>query len=146
MNTPSAKAGTASGCLVWVVLVGVIGTCLLPVGLIVSVFTATSTAAANLVGPLVCPTTTHAIIEISNTAYQTELGAELPAVTREMVCVNDQGTVMARPAPLPDWIWLVFVTLALVLLAGLLSFALAAPAGVMIGTLWQRVQRKRNNQ
>ncbi|MBP7999019.1 MAG: hypothetical protein KA314_06610 [Chloroflexi bacterium] len=143
MSKTSAKVGTASGCLVWVVLVMVIGTCLLPVGLIVSVFTATSTAAAQTIGPLICPEGSVATIEQSNTAYRTDLGAEPVAATRELVCVDNHSTVITRPSPLTNWIWMGFIMVMMLFLAGFLAFVLAAPAGATVGILLQHVQKKR---
>lgn len=143
MSLVSAKVGTVSSCLVWVVMMGVIGTCLIPVALIVAPFTATSEIAVQTIGPLVCPETSAAIIEISNTSYQTDLGAEVPAATREMVCVDSNGTVVARPAPLPNWLWMGFVALVMLLITGLLALALATPAGMAVGTLLKQVQKTR---
>lgn len=143
MSTTSAKVGTASGCLVWVVLVVVIGTCLLPVGLIVSVFTATSDAAAQTIGPLICPEGSVATIEQSNNADRMDLGAEPVAATREMVCVDAQGTVITRPAPLPNWLWMAFITLVMAGLAGILAIILAVPAGATVGSLLKKMQKKR---
>lgn len=143
MKSTSMAAGTVSGCLVWLVLVAVFGVCLIPLGFVFALFTETTELAARTVGPIVCPANSVAKIETSPTTYIDENGVELQAVGAEMVCVNEAGTVVANPAPLPNWVWGGLVFLSAVLLAGLLAFVFAAPAGVVVGGVISRLKKKR---
>lgn len=143
MKSTSAAAGTASGCVVWLVLAVVFGTCLLPVGIIVTVFTTTSELAATVVGPMVCPAGSAAIIERVPTTYIDDQGFEREAMGAEIVCADASGDVVARPAPLPNWIWTGLVCVAAIVLACVLALLFAAPLGVVVGGVINRLMRKK---
>jgi hypothetical protein len=128
---------------VWLVLAAVFGTCLLPVAIVVTVFTTTSELAASVVGPMVCPAGSTAIIERVSTTYIDEQGFEREAMGAEMVCADASGEVVARPAPLPNWIWTGLVMAAAILLACMLALVFAAPLGVVVGGVINRLTRKK---
>ncbi len=138
----SAAAGTASGCVVWVILAVVLSLCLVPVACVFTLFTTTSDLAARIVGPLVCPAGTRAQIETAPTTYVDDQGFTREAMGREMVCVDEQGAVAARPAPLPNWIWTGLVGAAALALAGGLALVFAAPAGAVVA----RVRGRRDQR
>jgi hypothetical protein len=141
MKSASAAGGALSGCTVWLVLVAVLAMCMVPVACVFTLFTGTSDLAAGIVGPMVCPANSRAQIETSTETFVDENGVPLSAAAREMVCVDDDGAVVARPAPLPNWIWTGLVSAAALILAGLLALLLAAPAGVLVGGLLGRMKK-----
>jgi hypothetical protein len=139
LTKTSATVGRLSGCALWLVAAAVLSLCLVPVAFVFTLFTSTSDLAAGVVDPLVCPAGTHAQIETAPTTYVDDQGFTREAMGREMVCVDDAGAVVARPAPLPNWIYAGLVGLAALVLAGGLALLFAAPAGVLLGRLTNRL-------
>jgi hypothetical protein len=140
MKSGSAAAGALSGCTVWLVLVAVLSMCLVPVACLFTLFTSSSDLAASVVGPMVCPAGTTAEIETATETYTTDDGFTREALGREIVCTDHSGVVLARPEPLPGWIWTGLWTVVALGLAGLLALVFAAPAGVMVGKLLGRTK------
>jgi hypothetical protein len=134
----TSPAGTVSGCIVWLLTFLVFGLCLAPTALIFAIFTGSSGMAARVVGPLVCPENSTAQMETGTATYVDDEGFTRTAATSEMICVDAAGTVVARPAPLPGWLWTGIAFAAAILLAGLLALLFAAPAGVLVGRLAKR--------
>jgi len=49
------KAGTISGCIVWILVFGILSACLLPVAMLIGGFTSVSNFAIRTIGPIICP-------------------------------------------------------------------------------------------
>jgi hypothetical protein len=135
MKSTAAAAGGISGCVVWLVVLAVLLTCLAPVAFSFALLTTTSNLAASVVGPLVCPADSTAQIERLPTTYVDDEGFTREAMGAEMVCADAGGNVVARPAPLPNWIWTGLVCGAGLAIGALAALALAAPAGAVVGRL-----------
>jgi hypothetical protein len=142
MKPISTTAGTATGCITWIIAISVIASCAIPVALIFATLTSTTELSAGVVGPMVCPSGSNAVIENSKTTLVGENGVEYDAVGAEMVCVDEGGNVVANPAPLPNWVW-AGVNLVLSLLCSVaLGLLLAAPIEVMVGKITARLAKK----
>jgi hypothetical protein len=142
MKSTAAAAGGISGCVVWLVVLAVLLTCLAPAAFGFALITTTSNLAASVVGPLVCPAGSTAYIERAPTTFVDDQGFTREAMGAEMVCADSAGTVVARPAPLPNWIWTGLVCGAGLAIGAVLALALAAPAGVVVGRVVGRRQKK----
>ena len=138
MKSTSAAVGAVSGCSVWAVVAALMATCLVPIACLLTMFTGTTDLAAQIVGPLVCPAGSTAIIEHSPTTFTDDDGFERSAMGAEMVCVDANNEVVANPAPLPNWIWTGLLVGAALVLAGGLAVVFAAPAAVVMGRLTNR--------
>ena len=132
MTKTSATVGAASGCTVWGIVAALLGTCLVPAACLFALFTGTTELSAGIIGPLVCPSDSIAVIERAPTSYVDDDGFTREAMGAEMVCVDAQGDVVARPAPLPNWVWTGLLTGVAVVVAGGLGLVLAAPAGLLM--------------
>ena len=49
------KTGTAHGCVVWIIVFGILSTCLLPAAMVIGGFTSVSNLAIQTIGPIICP-------------------------------------------------------------------------------------------
>jgi hypothetical protein len=134
MKTAS-NAGALSGCAVWLIAAAALSLCLIPAACLFALFTGTSELSAGLIGPLVCPPGATAVIERAPTTYVDDEGFTREAMGAEMVCADDAGQVVARPAPLPNWLWTGLVSAAALVLAGGLGLVFAAPVGVVVSRL-----------
>lgn len=142
MSSPSRAAGMISGCLIWFILVGVFSSCLLPASFVAALFTSNTDLSAKIVGPMVCPAGSSAVIERVPTTFQDENGVQTQGLGAETVCANSAGQVTARPAPLPNWIWDGLMLLLFAVVSAVLALIFAAPAGVLFGNLVKRMQKK----
>jgi len=140
----SAKTGTISGCIVWVIAFGVIGTCIIPVAALVGGLSSGSDPALSIVGPMVCPENTTPKIHTYATTTFDENGFETPATGYELQCLDINRKVVKTDPVAYSFIWIGIIAAIGLVLTGILAFAFAAPAGVFIARLLNR--NKNNNQ
>jgi hypothetical protein len=139
MNPKST--GAVSSCLIWIIVFGVISSCLVPLGMIVGGATSASNFAMQTLAPLICPEGTTADSYSYPTTREDEFGNTQPSTAYELHCVDASGTVVKEDPVLYAFLWMgIIVVIGLVLAAGL-AFLLAAPAGVLISRMLDRAQR-----
>ncbi len=131
----SATAGTLSGCIVWVIVFGLISACLFPVAVMVGGFTSASSFAMQTLAPLICPEGTTAESYSYATTTTDEFGNSQPSTAYELHCVDESGQVVKNDPVLYAFLWIGIIALIGLVISALLAFALAAPAGVLIGRL-----------
>jgi len=140
----SARTGTISGCIVWVIVFGIIGTCIIPVAALVGGLSSTSGPALKVVGPMICPENTSPKIHTYASTTFDEYGFERPATGYELQCIDINEKVVKTDPVVYSFIWIGIIAAIGVVLTGILAFAFAAPAGVLIAKLLNR--NKNNNQ
>lgn len=119
----------ASGCLLWLLLFGVLFSCLCPSATFIGGFAATlqADAVADIVDDYLCPDgsagdiVTYQVIPRRN------------ATDYEMQCVAPGGEIVREPSPDYAFYWVGALAGATVLLAGLLALLLAIPIRAWIG-------------
>lgn len=129
----SAAAGTVSGCIVWVILLGVLATCLFPVAFTVGMLTTQSDLAVKTTAPYVCPKETTPHINSYEGTTTDDNGFETPATIYELQCLDANGKVVYTDPIVWGFIWLGIAMAIAVVVTGVLALLLAAPAGVLIG-------------
>lgn len=131
-----ATTGTISGCLVWVIAFGAISICILPISFVGSMSTMTSDFAIRQTGAILCPDNTTPKIR-SFATYGSG-----PSTTSVLECVDASGDVVKEDPILYAFLWMgIFAAIGLVI-AALLAFLLAAPAGILISRLLRRGQKQ----
>jgi len=137
----SATTGAISGCLVWVIACGVISMCILPVSMAIGGITSSSDYAINFTGKFICPGGTTPESYSYATTTRDENGNEQPSTAYELHCVAANGEILKNDPVGYAFIWIgVFVLVGLIV-AGGLAFLLAAPAGVLISKLLNRMKK-----
>jgi len=133
-------AGTASGCLVWLLVFGILSLCLCPAALVIGSFTSAVTAdsVAGFLEPYLCPDDSTAQIITYETTTQDEFGNETPSTGYEMQCVDASGAIVRPPSPDYAFYWLGLLALVGLGLSALLAFLLAAPVAGFIARRTQR--------
>jgi len=130
--------GTLSGCIVWIIVFGILSACLLPVAMIVGGFSSVSDFAMQTMAPIICPDGTTAESYSYATTTTDEYGNSQPSTAYELHCVDATGAVVKEDPVLYAFLWIgIFVSIGLVI-AAVLGFALAAPAGVLIARALHR--------
>lgn len=135
-------AGTASGCLVWLLVFGILSLCLCPAALVIGSFTSavTADAVAGFLEPYLCPEDSTAQIITYETTTQDEFGNETPTTGYEMQCVDAGGTIVRPPSPDYAFYWLGLLALIGLAVSAIIGLLLAAPVG---GFIARRAQRSR---
>jgi hypothetical protein len=136
----SLAAGTASGCVLWLLAFGVLLMCLCPVAGFAGGFMTTLGAdfAASVVAPFLCPDDSRPEILTYETTIQDSSGVDQPATGYHMQCVDEAGQVVRPPSADYGFYFIgLLMLLSLVLAAGL-AFIFAAPLGGLVARLARR--------
>ncbi len=141
----SATTGAVSGCVVWIIAFVVLSLCLVPVATLVGVFTSTSGSSIEFVadnlGPYLCPPGSTAEILTRQTTGVDSDGQRYDSTSYEMQCVDSNGAVVQEPSQTYVAYWLGLFAIIGLILSVLIAFLLAAPAGVVIVKLTNRLRR-----
>lgn len=134
----SVKTGTISGLIIWIITCGFISMCMLPVMMIIGGFTSVTDFAMQTVGQFICPEGTTVSSRTYATTTTDEFGNSQPSTAYVLQCVDSNGEVVQEDPVAYAFIWLGGMAVIGLVISALLAFALAAPAGVLIGRLFKR--------
>jgi len=134
----SAKTGALSGCIIWVIVFALLSACLLPVGMMIGGFTSVTDFAMQTLEPLICPDGTTAKSRSYATTTTDDFGNSQPSTAYVMQCVDANGEVVKEDSVGYAFIWIGIMAGIGLVLAGVLAFVFAAPAGVLITKLINR--------
>jgi hypothetical protein len=137
----SAKTGTVSGCIIWFIVFGLISSCLVPAAMMIGGFTSVTKFALPVLEPLICPDGTTAQFRTYGTTTNDEFGTPQPSTAYVLQCVDANGNVIKEDPVTYAFIWIGMLAVIGLILAGILAFVFAAPAGVLIARLFNRRQR-----
>jgi ABC-type glycerol-3-phosphate transport system permease component len=130
-----ATTGTISGCLVWIIAFVVISMCILPISFVGSMTTMTSDFAIRQTGAIVCPDNTTPEVRTFATY------GSGPSQTSVLQCVDARGEVVKEDPVGFAFLWIGILSGIGLVLASVLAFVFAAPAGVLIAKLLNRRQK-----
>src|SRR5687768_5240313 len=125
--------GTVSGCIVWIIVFGIVSLCIFPAAMIVGRITSASTFATQTLGPFICPDGTTAESYSYATTTTDEFGNSQPSTAYELHCVDANGAVVKEDPVVYAFLWMGIIVGICLIISSVLAFALAAPAGVLIG-------------
>jgi hypothetical protein len=136
-----ASKGALSGCLVWIVVFGILCTCLFPITIVTGSVTTTVTGdfVARTLAPYLCPPETSPEIHSYEATTTDENGFETPTTAYEMRCVDRNGSIVKDLGPTYAFIWTGVLAGAGLILAAVFAFLLATPAGVVLSR-WSNPQ------
>jgi hypothetical protein len=137
----SKKTGLVSGCVVWGLSACILLSCFLPVFTIAGSVTSFSQLAIQTTGNIICPDETRPDSYSYQTTTTDEFGNTQPATAYELHCIDQNGEVVKEDPVAYSFLWIGGFAFVGLILAGILAFALAAPAGVLIGRLLHRTQK-----
>lgn len=130
-----ATTGTVSGCLVWVIAFFAINLCILPITTMIGGFTSVSDFAIKQTGAIVCPDNTTPEVR-SFATYGSG-----PSTTYVLECVDANGVVVMEDPVAYAFLWIGILVGIGLALSALLAFVFAAPAGVLIARVSNRIKK-----
>lgn len=137
----SAQAGTISGCIVWVIAIGVITSCVLPIFIVIGSITSFSQFAIKATGNFICPDGTTAESYSYATTTTDEFGNVEPATGVSLRCVDQSGNVVKEDLVGYSFLWVGFFAASGLIVSAVLAFLFAAPIGILIGRVFKRSQK-----
>ena len=134
--------GTVSGCIVWIIAFSIVSLCILPLAMIIGGATSVSSFAMQTLAPVICPEETTAESYSYPSTTTDEYGNFQPTTAYEMHCVDAHGAVVKKDPILYGFLWIGMIAVIGLVIAALLAFALAVPAGALIAKLLNRRQKQ----
>lgn len=134
----SATTGAVSGCVVWMIVFCVLSLFLCPVAFGVGTVTESISPdfVAGILEPYLCPPDFTAEI-----VTRTTTDVRGSVTSHQMQCVDLNGNVVREPSQVYIFIWLGILAVTGLILSALIAFLLAAPAGVFIVNLSNRLRK-----
>jgi ABC-type glycerol-3-phosphate transport system permease component len=133
-----AKGTAFSGCLIWFLLLVLIGSCILPLAFIVGGISSSSQFAIKTMGGYLCPENTTPESYSYATTTTDENGFTQPSTAYELHCVDAQGAVVKNDPIVYAFGWIGLSALAGVIVSALLSFVFAVPGGMLVTKLLEK--------
>jgi hypothetical protein len=141
----TAATGAVSGCVVWVIVVLVLSVCLVPVALLIGLATSLSGSGTQFIaenlGPYLCPPESTAEILSQQTSGVDSEGNRYDSTSYQLQCVDSNGNVVREPSQDYAIYWWGILGAAGLILSALIAFLLAAPAGVVIAKIFNRLRK-----
>lgn len=134
----STGAGAVSGCIVWAIVFGALSMCVLPLAMFVGGFTTASDIAIETTGGFICPEDTTPKVRTYATTSTDDFGNESPATGYELQCVDAGGDVVKTDPVGFAFLWMGILAAGGLIVAIVLAFVFAAPAGVVIARVLER--------
>ncbi len=138
----SLKTGALSGCVVWIILIGMVGSCIVPVSFFVGGFTSFTDTAIQFTGGILCPENTTPTSYTYSTTSRDEFGNPVPATAQELHCIDSSGEVVLNDPVGYAFLWSGIIVGVGILLSLIISFLIAAPAGALIGRLLGKIKAR----
>jgi len=137
-----SKTRAASGCVVWIIVFGILNLCFLPAAMMIGGFTSVSNFAMQTIGPFICPEGTVGQSYSYATTTTDEFGNSQPSTAYELHCVDSNGEVVKEDLILYAFLWTGAMVAVGLGIAALLAMVLAAPAGILIARVLERNKKR----
>jgi hypothetical protein len=139
--------GTLSGCVVWIIVFGILSACIFPVAMMIGGFTSASNFAMQTIGLIICPDGIIAKSYSYATTTTDEYGNTQPSTAYELYCVDAEGAILKKDPVLDAFLWIGIIAVIGLVIAALLALMLAAPAGLLISkcSIEPRIKQQRSH-
>ena len=134
------KRTAFSGCLIWFLLIVLIGSCILPLAFVVGGISSSSQFAIKTMGGYLCPENTIPESFSYATTTTDENGNSQPSTAYELHCVDAQGEVVKNDPIVYAFGWIGLVALAGGIVSVVLAFVFAVPGGLLVTRLFERIR------
>jgi hypothetical protein len=141
-NSSNTAVGAASGCLIWIILLSVLGACFLPVAMLVGGFTSGSSLAARVTGAFECPKGSTPSIYSYETTSTDDYGSPTPATAYELHCLSAGGEIVKKDPVFFAFLWEGLIAAVGLIITVVVALIVAAPAGAVITRLLNGMKKK----
>ena len=132
-----------SGCVIWFLLISIVGSCVMPVFFLAGSLSSFSDFAIETTGGWLCPENTTPKSHTYATTTTDEYGNRQPSTAYELHCVDASGTVVKEDPIAYAFIWIGIFTLIGLIVTVVLCFIFAVPGGMLVTKLLERIKSSR---
>ncbi|MCE9644777.1 MAG: hypothetical protein K8S20_02165 [Chloroflexi bacterium] len=136
----NAKTTAISGCVIWFLLISIIGSCVMPVFFVIGSVSSFSDFAIQTTGGWLCPEGSTPESYSYQTTTHDENGFEQPTTAYELHCVDAGETVVKNDPVLYAFIWIGILALAGLIISGVLTFVFAVPGGMLVTKMLNKLK------
>jgi hypothetical protein len=129
-----------SGCLIWFILISIVGTCVMPVFFVAASLSSFSEFAVQTTGGWLCPEGTTPQRHTYATTSTDEYGNSHPATGYALHCVDASGEVIKEDLVLYAFIWIVVLSLIGMIVCAVICFIFAVPGGMLVTKLLEKLK------
>lgn len=137
------KTTAVSGCLIWFILVMVIGTCVMPVFFTIGTVSSFSDFAINTTGGWLFPQGTTPQSHTYPTTSRDQNGFEHSATGYELQCLDASGEIVKTDPVLFSFIWIGICAASGMIVTAVLVFVFAVPGGALVTKLFDKLKSRR---
>jgi len=137
----NVKTTAISGCVIWFLLISIIGSCVMPVFFLAGTFSSFSETSINLTGKWLCPDGTTPKQNTYSTTTMDEFGNPEPATAYELQCVDASGTVVKTDPVFYSFLWIGLFAAAGVIFSVVLTLVFAVPGGMLVTKVLEKLRR-----
>ena len=141
----NAKTSAVSGCVIWFLLITVIGSCIMPVFFLAGTLSSFTDFAVQTMGGWLCPEGTTPEKYTYQTTMNDEYGNPRPATAYELHCVDASGDVVKKDPITYAFIWIGIWSGVGLIVSVVLTFVLAVPGGMLVTKVLNKLRGQRNN-
>lgn len=139
----NAKTTAISGCLIWFLLISIIGSCVMPVFFIVGSVSSFTDFAIQTTGGWLCPEGTTPEKYTYASTMTDEYGNTRPATAYKLHCVDAGGEVVKEDPIFYAFLWIGIWAVIGLILSGVLTFIFAVPGGMLVTKLLNKMKSPR---
>jgi hypothetical protein len=129
-----------SGCLIWFILISIVGTCVMPVFFVAASLSSFSEFAVQTTGGWLCPEGTTPQRHTYATTSTDEYGNSHPAIGYSLHCVDASGEVIKEDLVLYAFIWIGVLSLVGMIVCAVICFIFAVPGGMLVTKLLEKLK------
>jgi len=135
-----AKTTAFSGCLIWLILISVISSCILPVFFLIGSLSSFSDFAIKTTGGWLCPEGTAPESYSYATTSRDQRGFERPSTAYELHCIDASGNVVKNDPVLYAFIWIGISAAIGLIVTAVLALVLSVPGGMLVTRLLEKLK------
>lgn len=128
----NAKTTAVSGCVIWLLLIAIIGSCIMPVAFIVGGVTSPSDWSIQTMGGFICPENATPTRYSYDTVTTDEYGISRPSTAYELHCVDANGEVVKEDPIGYAFGWIGLWAVIGLVVSAFLTFILAVPGRMLV--------------
>lgn len=128
----NAKTTAVSGCVIWFLLITIIGSCIMPIAFVVGGVTSVSEWSINTMGGFICPENTTPTSYSYDTFTVDEYGNAQPSTAYELHCVDANGEVVKEDPVGYAFGWVGLWAVIGLIVSAVLTFIFAVPGGMLV--------------
>ena len=141
----NVKTTAISGCVIWFLLITIIGSCEMPVFFVVGSVSSFSEFAIQTTGGWLCPAGSTPESYTYATTTADEFGNRQPSTAYELHCVDSSGNVVKTDPVFYAFLWIGIWALIGAVVSGVLTFVFAVPGGMLVTKLLNKLKRPSTN-